>query len=147
MLQSYVQLLKDNAIKITPQRLEILKYLDQHHCHPTADNIYSALKKKHPSLSKTTVYNALETLKKHDIIHTLTISASETRYDIKTKNHHHHFLCECCNSIIDIEICCPNVDKTMKEGYHIKEVHGYFKGICKHCMKIRKESHGQKNAA
>ena len=41
MLEHYVKLLKTNAIKITPQRLEILKYLSEHHTHPTVDEIYS----------------------------------------------------------------------------------------------------------
>jgi Fe2+ or Zn2+ uptake regulation protein len=141
MIDRYVRLLKDNCIKITPQRLEILKYLDEHHTHPTADNIYSALKAKNPSLSKTTVYNSLETLKKHKLIHSLTISASESHYDIR-KCMHHHFLCSDCGEIIDIEMACPNVDKIVRGGHHVDEVHGYFKGVCKNCLKKRSTTHG-----
>ena len=141
MLNYYVKLLKDNAIKITPQRLEILRYMDEHHTHPTADNIYSALKTKSPSLSKTTVYNSLETLKKHRLIQSITISGSESRYDI-FKGLHHHFLCESCGTIIDIEIACPNVNKIVKGGHHVDEVHGYFKGICKTCMKKGRNARG-----
>jgi Fe2+ or Zn2+ uptake regulation protein len=141
MLDYYVKLLKDNAIKITPQRLEILRYMDEHHTHPTADNIYSALKTKSPSLSKTTVYNSLETLKKHRLIQSITISGSESRYDI-FKGLHHHFLCESCGTIIDIEIACPNVNKIVKGGHHVDEVHGYFKGICKTCMKKGRNARG-----
>jgi len=141
MLTHYVTLLKDNNIKITPQRLEILKYLDEHHTHPTADNIYSALKTKSPSLSKTTVYNSLETLKKHKLIQSITISGSEARFDI---NHglHHHFLCEYCGAIIDIDMTCPNLDKIIKGGHQVNEVHGYFRGICKNCMKKGRNTTG-----
>jgi Fe2+ or Zn2+ uptake regulation protein len=141
MLNTYVKLLKDHAIKITPQRLEILRYLDEHHTHPTVDEIYSALKTKTPSLSKTTVYNSLETLKTHKLIQSLTISGPETRYDI-TRRLHHHFLCQCCGAIIDIEITCPNVNKIIQDGYRVDEVHGYFKGICKECIKKGRTSRG-----
>lgn len=141
MLDYYVKLLKDNTIKITPQRLEILRYLDEHHTHPTADNIYSSLKTKSPSLSKTTVYNSLETLKKHKIIQSITISGSESRYDIY-KGLHHHFLCESCGTIIDIEIACPNINKIVRGGHHVDEVHGYFKGICKTCIKKGRHARG-----
>jgi Fe2+ or Zn2+ uptake regulation protein len=141
MLNTYVKLLKDNAIKITPQRLEILRYLDEHHTHPTVDEIYSALKTKNPSLSKTTVYNSLETLKKHKLIQSLTISSSETRYDIK-HGLHHHFLCQHCGAIIDIEITCPNVNKIVHGGHRVEEVHGYFRGICKECIKKGRNSTG-----
>lgn len=144
MLTAYVKLLKDNELKVTPQRLEILKYLDQHHTHPTADDIYCALKTKYPSLSKTTVYNSLETLKQHRLITGHTFRGTEARYDIN-RGHHHHFLCESCGAIIDIDIPCPNINKVINKGYRINEVHGYFKGICKDCMNKRKVTLGEEN--
>ncbi len=133
-MEKYVRLLKENQIKITPQRLSILKYLDEHRTHPDADKIYSKLKEKNPALSKTTVYNSLEILRKHDLIQSLTISGSESRYDFKNTMHH-HFLCKKCGDIIDIDIKCPNAEKISENGYKIDEVHGYFKGTCKKCMK------------
>ena len=139
MFEKYVSVLRDNSLKITPQRLEIMKYLDKHRTHPTADEIYTKLKQNNPSLSKTTVYNALETLKNHKIIHSVTITGIESRYDYNDCMHH-HFLCTTCGDIIDIDIKCPNIEKIINDGYYIEEVHGYFKGICKKCrQKGRKQ--------
>lgn len=132
MFEKYVKLLKEDSIKITPQRLEILRYLDNHRTHPTVEEIFSELKEKNPSLSKTTVYNSVELLKKHGLIQSITISISETRYDFKNKMHH-HFLCRKCGKIIDIDIECPNIERVRKEGFDVEEVHGYFKGICNKC--------------
>jgi Fe2+ or Zn2+ uptake regulation protein len=137
MFKKYVKMLKENSIKITPQRLEILRYLDDHRTHPKADQIYLDLKEKNPSLSKTTVYNSLEIFKEHGIIQTLTISGSELRYDFKCSMHR-HFLCKKCGRIIDINSSCPYIEKVRKEGYQIDEVHGYFKGVCKVCLKKRR---------
>ena len=134
MFEKYVKLLKENSIKITPQRLEILKYLDENRIHPTADQIYTGLKEKNPSLSKTTVYNSVETLEGHGLIQSLTISGSELRYDFRN-DMHHHFLCKKCGTIIDIDIECPNIGKMLESGHKVEEVHGYFKGICKKCIK------------
>ena len=133
MYEKYVKTLKDHSIKITSQRLEILKYLDEHHTHPNVEEIYSELKKKHPSLSRTTVYNSLEILKKNKIVQSLTISGSELRYDIE-ESLHHHFLCKKCGAILDISITCPNMDRTLDGGHRVEEVQGYFKGICKSCQ-------------
>jgi Fe2+ or Zn2+ uptake regulation protein len=133
MYDKYVELLRERSIKITPQRLEILKYLDNNRNHPTADRIYKDLKKNNPSLSKTTVYNSLEILKKHKIIHTISITGLEARYDI-VNTIHHHFMCKKCGRIIDIDIECPNIKKTMEQGHKIEEVHGYFKGRCRECI-------------
>ncbi len=134
MFEKYVKLLKENSIKITPQRLEILRYLDDHRMHPTADQIFTDLKEKNPSLSKTTVYNSVEILMDHGLIQSITISGSELRYDFK-HGMHHHFLCKKCGRITDIDVECPNIGKMLECGHEVEEVHGYFKGICKKCLK------------
>jgi len=141
MFEKYVDILKNKSIKITPQRLEILKYLDENRNHPTADEIYKNLKENNPSLSKTTVYNSLEILNKYNIIHTISITGLESRYDIVNKMHH-HFMCKSCGRIIDIEIECPNIKKTLENGHKIEEVHGYFKGKCKECIEKEIVKHG-----
>ena len=129
-----MKILKDNGLKVTPQRLDIMMYLDKHRTHPTADDIYQELKKGTPSLSKTTVYNSLDTLSKHKIIQVLTISGTEMRYDFRSEMHH-HFLCDDCGKIIDINVSCPFQDKMLNCEHEVKEVHGYFKGTCKDCLK------------
>ena len=134
MFEKYVKLLKEKSIKITPQRLEILKYLDDNRTHPTADQIYTELKGKNPSLSKTTVYNSVEILEENDFIQSLSISGLELRYDFRN-DMHHHFLCRQCGNIIDIDIECPNIGKVIGSGHKVEKVDGYFKGICKKCIK------------
>ncbi|UCE39500.1 MAG: transcriptional repressor [Thermoplasmata archaeon] len=114
-----------------------MKYLDEHMTHPDVEKIYSDLKKKNPALSKTTVYNTLEILRKYNIVQVLTISESELRYDFKNTLHH-HFLCKSCGKIIDIDVECPKLNKMLKGKYKVDEVHGYFKGICNVCRGKRK---------
>ena len=141
-VKNHIELLKNHNIKITQQRLEILHYLDSHHTHPTADEIYQDLVKKYPSLSKTTVYNNLETLTNEGIIQQLTICPSEHRYDFN-KEMHHHFICKQCGRIYDVYFPCPNIEiikkDIMKSGHKVEEIHGYFRGICKECLKKREE--------
>ena len=141
MFKKYVKLLKENSIKITIQRLEILRYLDDHRTHPTADQIYSDLKEKNPSLSKTMVYNSLEIFIEQGIIQSLTISGSEFRYDFENKMHH-HFLCTRCGRVYDIDFKCPNVEKIRQkirsDGHQINEVYGFFKGVFKVCLQKRR---------
>ena len=88
-------MLREKNLKVTPQRLIILEYLNGHSTHPTTDNIYQDLKTNNPSLSKTTVYNSLDILEKHGIIQSITISGLEHRYDFR-HGMHHHVLCKKC---------------------------------------------------
>lgn len=146
MYEDDIALLKEHHLKATPQRLQILQYLHTHHTHPRADDIYTALKRTSPSLSRTTVYNALETLKKERLIHAVTISQGETRYDARLDTHH-HFLCTSCHTISDIDLACPNIKRVEGGGYCIQEVHGYFTGICPQCATKQERNHEPKDAA
>lgn len=134
MFEKYVDQLKEKNLKVTPQRLEILKYLDKNRTHPTVDEIYKKLKKNNPSLSKTTVYNSVEVLNENGLIQSVTITGNEVRYDFKQEMHH-HFLCKKCGEIIDIDVSCPNLGSMLECGHQVDEVHGYFKGTCSKCLK------------
>ena len=48
--------LKQNHLKVTPQRLSIYSYLTNTTAHPSVETIYNDLKEEHPSLSLATVY-------------------------------------------------------------------------------------------
>jgi len=133
-MEHYKKILLDNGIKPTYQRIKILEYVRQNKSHLTVDKIYEALYKKVPTLSKTTVYNALNLLRKYNLINVLSITESELRYDYNPKPHH-HFLCKKCGQIYDLEIKCPYQERSEVKDHKIEEIHGYFKGICKNCLK------------
>ncbi|HEC89981.1 MAG: hypothetical protein DRN12_00785 [Thermoplasmata archaeon] len=146
MFEKYVRILKEHSMKVTPQRLEILRYLDEHRNHPTVEMIYLELKKRSPSLSKTTIYNSVEILEKHGIIQSLRIIGNETRYDYRS-DLHHHFICKKCGRIFDIDLTCPVIDRVEKNGFKVEEIHGYFKGICKDCLEKEIEENGPKGTS
>jgi Fe2+ or Zn2+ uptake regulation protein len=137
------KILLERDLKPTYQRIMILEYLankDNHHM--TAEEIHEALHKKTPMLSLTTVYNTLNSFCKAGLVSAITITGTEVRYEIATKPHH-HLLCKHCGRIIDIDIQCPISKRKHIKGYRVDEVHGYFKGVCKQCLK---ESHKRKAA-
>ena len=136
-----IDTLREKGITVTHHRLEILKYLEANMDHPTAEMIFSTLKKDNPSLSRTTIYNTLDTFREHGLVITLSISELEVRYDINTEMHH-HFLCKECGKISDINVKCPFLDSMLNGGNRVEEVHGYFKGICEECLE--KEAHDDK---
>lgn len=132
-MEHYKQILIDKGIKPTYQRIKILEYLDKNKAHPTVDMIYAALFKKVPTLSKTTVYNTLDVLRKHDLVDVLTITESEMRYEY-IHQPHHHFYCRQCKMIVDIDVNCVYQEEMCVEGHKIEQIHGYFKGICSNCL-------------
>ncbi len=149
MIISYDKLkteLKSHGLKPTFQRIKILEYLENNKNHPTAEIIFDKLNHKIPTISITTIYNTLNTFIKKGLLSAITITGKEIRYEYNPLPHH-HFLCKRCGSIIDININCPFTNGTKKtvDGHKIDEVHGYFKGICKDCLKKEAKHKKSKN--
>jgi len=125
--------------KLTPQRLAILKYLDGNTSHPTADDIFTNIKKAYPTVSFATVYNTLQALKEKGEILEVTIDYEKRHYDPNTAPHH-HIICTECNKISDVfkdysdSLMLPN--EILKEFKTIRN-HIDFYGICKECQKER----------
>ena len=71
---------RDIGFKLTPQRLAILDYLDGNTNHPSAEEIFGAVKTKFPTMSFATVYNTLEALRDRGKVLELTIDPSRKRY-------------------------------------------------------------------
>jgi Fe2+ or Zn2+ uptake regulation protein len=132
-VDEYVKILKNHDMKITPQRIAILRYIHTHHTHPSAETIYTALKKNNPSLSKTTIYNSLDLLREHGLVQALRLGAT-VRYDYNI-DHHHHFYCKHCGGVIDIQANMPCWQDMVGDAYRIDDVHVYLKGVCPTCLK------------
>jgi Fur family peroxide stress response transcriptional regulator len=113
--------------------LKVLEYLSNSKTHPTVEEIYSALKKEVPSLSKTTIYNTLNYLSELNLIKALTIDENEAHFDADTHTHG-HFKCSACGKIYDFDINIDSFDTEHLNNFEINEKIVYFKGICPRCL-------------
>jgi len=122
-------------IKLTPQRLAILDYLNENKSHPSAETIYKAVSKQFPTMSFATVYNTLETLLNKGSIRELKIEAGKKRYDHDIKPHH-HIICVKCNKIVDLykDYKIPLPDEITQEFDLINKNIEFF-GTCQSCKK------------
>jgi len=127
-----IQLLQTKDIRPTQQRIEIMKYLMEHRVHPTADMIYTALKKNMPTFSKTTVYNTLKLLQEKGALAALATVEDQVRYDSNLMPHG-HFKCNRCGTLYDLEISGGFPQQTTIDGHHIFEYQILAKGLCRHC--------------
>lgn len=132
--------LKKHNIKPSLQRLLIFEFLDKNRKHPTAEDIFQSLCDKIPTLSRTTVYNTVHLFKKERLVQELTISGSESAYDINT-DLHGHFHCTECGEICDIDIDPEGIRSNIEDvSDNISEIHVYLKGICKKCARERRDT-------
>ncbi|MGC9517108.1 MAG: Fur family transcriptional regulator [Methanomicrobiales archaeon] len=92
---------REYGIKITPQRLELIKKLQElEKYHPSFNDVYNAVKSTHPSVSKSTVHENLKLLVELGIIRSFHYKG-EVRYEMNSEPHVN--LAESNGKIRDIE--------------------------------------------
>jgi Fur family peroxide stress response transcriptional regulator len=134
-MEQLAEILKAKKLKVTPQRLAIYKVLYETSSHPTAEDIYTALRQSHPTMSLATVYKTLDALKKSDLATELNIGDDSSRYDATIKSHP-HMICLSCGKVIDLHTDSlkgfkENVQK--ETDFDIVSEKVYFYGTCKDC--------------
>lgn len=75
------QKLLDCGIRPSLQRIEIMRYLLTHPTHPTIDEIFMELKKRIPTVSRTTIYNTLRMFSEKGGALMITIDEHHVCYD------------------------------------------------------------------
>jgi Fur family peroxide stress response transcriptional regulator len=129
---------REIGLKLTPQRLAVLEFLEGNKNHPSAEDIYRNVKKRFPTMSFATVYNILEALKKRGYILELTIDPVRKRYDPHASPHH-HLICLDCRKIVDVhkqfDVTIPDEHS---DSFDVETNHIEFYGLCGDCKNKKK---------
>ncbi len=126
---------KDLGFKMTPQRLAVLDYLDGNREHPSAEDVFRAVRRRHPTMSFATVYNTLERLRRQGRLRELTGDPRRKRFDPNTEPHN-HIICVRCTKIVDVPVDYRiSVDRRYRAGFEITGNNVEFTGICPACRK------------
>ncbi|MCL7938046.1 MAG: transcriptional repressor [marine benthic group bacterium] len=87
--------------RCTPQREAVWEVLNGMRTHPTAEEIFRAVRERVPAISLATVYNALESFESAGVCQKLTQGEGAARYDARTEAHH-HLQCVDCGRLFDV---------------------------------------------
>ena len=122
--------------RATKQREAILEVLRNTRSHPTADQVYDAVRKEIPNISKGTVYRNLQVLREDGAISELNLNGTLSRYEAKQESHY-HFRCDRCGRVFDLDepvIHELNDRVAKKTGFKISSHQTEFRGLCKDCQ-------------
>jgi len=130
----YINLLKNNDLKVTPQRLIIVKELDTKG-HMSIDDLYIALHSAFPSISLATIYKNINVMINKLFIQEVKIPNEKSVYEL-AKEEHAHALCVKCNAIMDMNL---DVSKFIRKAetlsnYSLSKSSVIFSGICPTCQ-------------
>lgn len=96
-----IQRLTASGIRPSAHRVAVARYVLRTADHPTADQVFQAVRRGFPLISRATVYNTLNLFVEKGLLGELTVAPGAVVYDPNTAQHH-HFIDDASGAIEDI---------------------------------------------
>jgi Fur family transcriptional regulator, peroxide stress response regulator len=126
---------RESGLPVTTQRRAVFEAILDRRDHPTAEQVYRAVRAGLPQISRMTVHRILGTFISLGLLSKTCHPGSSARFDPKL-HQHHHLLCLACGEIFDVEdarlnrLPWPDVGH---RGFQIEDYHVNFRGWCARC--------------
>lgn len=121
----------------TSQRRAILRALNEAPGPLTSREVYERASRLHPGLGLATVYRNLSHMAEQGAVTTVHLpNEVTTRYEPLRPAHHHHFSCEECGQVYELDASCP-VEQlegaTLPGGFRVRDHSLTLYGSCPSC--------------
>lgn len=136
-IESMTKALRDERLRLTHQRLEIIREIARTDEHPGVERVYARVRSRVPTISLDTVYRTLGTLARHGLVDRVAVTVGPVRYDANVARHH-HFVCERCGKVRDVVDPVLDAVRAPRSALTIGAVESVdvqLRGVCKECAR------------
>ena len=123
-------------VRQSKKRDALLALLRNTDTHPSADQVYQALKPGYPGLSLATVYRNLGQLCQLGLVRRVGAVNGQERYDGEVCPHS-HFICNRCGCVLDLPRLSPGegcVEQLgVQYGFSAESWEFIVRGLCQDC--------------
>lgn len=128
-----IERIKSRGLKITSQRVAILKLLKDRKDHPSAEKIFREMKEIYPTVSFATIYSTAQILRDAGLLQILSIDDRRVFFD-PDPTPHAHFLCSKCGALVDIPLEKGVLNRIRRSvPLDLDTVQVYCYGTCRAC--------------
>ncbi|HUI83955.1 MAG TPA: transcriptional repressor [Candidatus Binatia bacterium] len=125
--------LESSGLRCTAQRYAVMAFLMECNRHPTAAEIFAAVNRVDPRSSRATTYNNLRDLVRTGLVREVAVEGRAARFDARGMRHH-HFICDRCGDVEDMEwYDIPRPDTGSLGNRILRECELIFRGLCTKC--------------
>lgn len=131
------QLLRENGVQVTAQRLAVMRAVAARP-HATADELTADVRELIGSVSRQAVYDTLGVMVEKGLIRRIQPAGFTARYEDRVDDNHHHLICRSCDSMFDIDCAVgetPCLTANDDRGFVIDEAEIIYWGHCPSCRK------------
>jgi Fur family iron response transcriptional regulator len=127
--QTLIARLASHGIQPSAQRLAVAEYVLGTEEHPSADEVWAKVGKRH-FISRATVYNTLNLFVDKGLIRAFALAEGRVVFDPKVTPHH-HFIDDDSGAIHDVPweaVRVSNVEALRPAGYEVREYQVVMRG-------------------
>ena len=130
------QLLKSSGFRATRARIQVLEFLSKKK-KPVGIQVAA---KALPNVNKVTLYRMMADFVEKGIVKEYELGHGHADYELATRPHHHHVVCESCGEIEDVFPCgddCGFIDSVRESSKKFKQISrqsATFYGTCLSCF-------------
>lgn len=84
-------------------------------------------------ISVATIYRNINALVEDKWLTQVDVPGEPSRYEVAGKGHHHHFHCESCGRIYDLEGCMLAPQLNVPGGFQVTGHELFLYGLCESC--------------
>jgi Fur family transcriptional regulator, ferric uptake regulator len=132
--------LKDTGLRATNQRALVLDIILKGGGHLDADEVYRQARKKQPQISLSTIYRALRSFKKHNLVEEIHFDEEHHHYEAKSGSEHHHLICSGCGKVTEFQYPLSQfIRENIPEvkGHEITGTEVRMTGLCPKCRLLK----------
>lgn len=136
-------LIRRMNLKVTSQRLLILKAFHDGRRHVTAQELFEKVVKQDDSIGFATVYRFLRHMADQRFVTEVRMGGLPARYELTPKKHHDHLTCSECGVIVEFENkTIESLQEKVAQQFGFQLTHHLLElyGICPRCQAQGKKS-------
>ncbi len=136
VLDEIADRLHQSGHKVTPQRIAIIKIINESNELLTPSALYKKVQQIDPTVGEVTVYRTLDILSDLGLVCMVHTGENTHSYISRPPEHHDHLICSECGKVVNFTDC--NVSKLEKRlvsetGFVINDHRLDFYGKCREC--------------
>ena len=88
-------------------------------------------------LGTATIYRNIRSLLEEGWLIPVALPGEPPRYEVAGKHHHHHFRCDTCGGVYELEGCAtPQAESNVPPGFRVDGHTVILYGICRRCAQL-----------
>lgn len=95
--------------------------------------VLQAAQTRAPGLSLATVYRNLNALVQEGELTAVSLPGESPRFEAAAQRHHHHFKCERCQRVFDVQACPGDLSHLLPSGFQVLRHDLTLYGRCSEC--------------